>query len=941
MADWKDTLNLPKTTFPMKANLQAAEPQMLARWDAIDLYRKLRDRRRGAPVFILHDGPPYANGSVHLGTALNKILKDFVVRSRSMAGYDAPYVPGWDCHGLPIELKLLRELGPKTREMSVADLRRACREYAGRFVDIQREQFKRLGVLGDWDDPYLTMDYRYQAAIVRALGAFVERGMVYKGKKPVHWCIHCRTALAEAEVEYADHTSPSIYVEFPAGPAGAAEIDARVPELRGRRVSALIWTTTPWTIPSNLALAFHPDAVYGAYPFGSRVVIVAEALAEGLSAALGRPFANPLARVPGSVFGGVKFRHPLYDRDSVGVLADYVTLDTGTGIVHTAPGHGAEDFQTGVKYGLDVYAPVAGDGRFTSDVGRFAGLTVFEANPKVASALDEAGALWKSEDFVHSYPHCWRCHSPVIFLATSQWFIGMDDTGLRALARAETSRVRWVPEWGGDRMKGMVDTRPDWCISRQRSWGVPIPALTCQACGAASLTVGLVDRAAAVFEQDGAEAWYERPVADFVPAGFSCPSCGGTAFEREKDILDVWFDSGSSHEAVLAVHPELRWPADLYLEGTDQYRGWFQSSMLVALGTRGRAPYDQVVSHGMVVTEDGTKMSKSLGNDVPPEEVIRKSGAEILRLWVASVDFTEELRFGPEILARVVEAYRKLRNTMRILAANLADFDPASDMVPPPVMDEVDRFAMARYGEFASKVIAAYEQYDYPAIFQAVNAFAAVDLSAFYVDVSKDRLYTLAPGSRERRSAQTAMFAIADGLARLIAPILPVLAEEYWACLPGGREESVHLAEFPKRLELFEDADLVSRWSRLLKLRAAVNAELERLRQAKVIGQSLEAVVHLGAAGAAADLVAAHRDQLPGLFIASQVDLDADPPADGAEPAEGAVYRESDGSAVRIVAARAGGVKCDRCWRYVPAVSGAPGREGVCPRCEDALGAAR
>ena len=481
----------------------------------------------------------------------------------------------------------------------------------------------------------------------------------------------------------------------------------------------------------------------------------------------------------------------------MGVLADYVTLDTGTGVVHTAPGHGADDFRTGVRYGLEIYAPVAGDGRFTDDVERFAGLTVFEANPKVEQALSEAGRLWKAERFEHSYPHCWRCHNPVIFLATSQWFIGMDDTGLRAKATAETAKVEWVPAWGGDRMRGMFETRPDWCISRQRSWGVPIPAVTCTSCGTAALTLPLVTQAAALFEKEGAETWYERPIEDFLPAGFACPSCGGSAFEREKDILDVWFDSGSSHEAVLAVHPELRWPADLYLEGNDQYRGWFQSSMLVGLGTRGRAPYHQVVTHGMVVTEAGKKMSKSLGNDVPPEDVIRKSGAEILRLWVASVDFREEVRFGPEILARVVEAYRKLRNTLRILVANLSDFDPAADMVPPLLMDEVDRFAMARYGELASKVITAYERYDFPAIFQALNAFVAVDLSAFYVDVSKDRVYTLAARSRARRSAQTAMFAMADGLARLIAPVLPVLAEEFWSHLPGAREESVHLAQFP------------------------------------------------------------------------------------------------------------------------------------------------
>ena len=938
MSDWKDTLNLPKTGFPMKANLQVTEPQMLAHWDAIGLYRLLRDKRRRAPVFILHDGPPYANGNIHLGTALNKTLKDIVVRSRSMMGFDAPYIPGWDCHGLPIELKVVRELGKRKAEMSVADLRRACHEYATKFVDVQRAQFKRLGVLGDWDDPYLTMDFRYQAAIVRALGKFVEHGCVYKGKKPVHWCMHCRTALAEAEVEYENHTSPSIYVEFPLSDESAQALATRVPGLDGRAVSALIWTTTPWTIPSNLALAFHPEAMYAAYPFDDRVVIVAEALADQLSNELGRPFAAPVARIAGTEFERLRFRHPLYARESLGVLAEYVTLDTGTGVVHTAPGHGADDFRTGVRYGLEIYAPVGGDGRFLAEVERFAGLTVFEANPKVEEALAEAGRLWKSSPFDHSYPHCWRCHHPVIFLATSQWFIGMDETGLRAKAVAEVDAVQWFPAWGGDRMKGMFQGRPDWCISRQRSWGVPIPAVTCKQCGVATLTPDLIERAARVFEHDGAEAWYEHPLGDFVPPAFECPSCHATDFERERDILDVWFDSGSSHEAVLAVHPELRWPADLYLEGNDQYRGWFQSSLLVGLGTRDHAPYRQVVTHGMVVTETGKKMSKSLGNDISPETVIKQSGAEILRLWVASVDFREEVRFGPEILARVVEAYRKLRNTLRILAANLADFNPATDLVPPPVMDEVDRFAMARYGEVATEIRAAYETYDFPAIFQALNAFISVDLSAFYVDVSKDRVYTLAANSRERRSAQSAMFAIADGLARLVAPVLPVLADEFWKHLPGEREESVHLAEFPSQVHLFVDEELVARWSRLLKVRGAVNAELEKLRQAKVIGQSLEAVVHLNGAGPVQDLLTSHWAHLPALFITSQVDDQTSAPVAGEAPSDGAVYVESDGSAVHIVATRAAGTKCDRCWRYVPAVSSAPGREGVCPRCEDALG---
>ncbi len=937
MADWKDTLNLPKTGFSMKANLPATEPQMLAHWDAIDLYRKLRERRRGAPVFILHDGPPYANGDIHLGTSLNKILKDVVVRSRSMMGFDSPYVPGWDCHGLPIELRVDRELGPRKREMPVADFRRACRQYATRFIDSQRKQFKRLGVMGDWADPYLTMDYRYQAAIVRALGKFVGRGMVYKGKKPVHWCIHCRTALAEAEVEYEPHVSPSIYVEFPLGKAGAQELASRVPALRGLDVSALIWTTTPWTIPSNLALAFHPDAVYGAYPFEGRVVIVAEALAERLSHELGRPFANPVAKVPGTAFERIQFRHPLYDRDSLGLLADYVTLDTGTGVVHTAPGHGSDDYHSGVRYGLAIDAPVGPDGRFHDTVELFGGLGVFESNPKVEAALASAGRLWKSEPFEHSYPHCWRCHNPVIFLATSQWFIGLDQTGLRADALSATRRVEWFPAWGGDRMRGMFESRPDWCISRQRSWGVPIPAVTCTSCGEPSLTPELVERAAEVFEQHGADAWYERDAAEFLPPGLTCASCGGHAFDRERDILDVWFDSGSSHEAVLAVHPELRWPADVYLEGNDQYRGWFQSSMLVGLGTRRHAPYRQVVTHGMVVTEEGKKMSKSLGNDIPPEQVISKSGAEILRLWVAMVDYREEVRFGPEILARIVEAYRKLRNTMRILAANIPDFNPAGHSVPLADMDEVDRYALARYAEVARQVREAYRLYEFPSIFQVLNTYVAVDLSAFYIDVSKDRVYTFAADARARRSAQTAMYRIANGLARLIAPVLPVTADEYWRHIPGTQDESIHLVEFVKDDDELLNPELVERWGRLLKLRVAVNAELEKLRQAKTIGQSLEAAVHVSATGALADLIGQYEPQLPMLFIVSAVDGRATPPEPGANPADGSVYAEAEGSLAHIVAARAEGQKCDRCWRYVPQVSNEPGREGVCPRCADAL----
>ena len=913
----------------MKANLPVTEPAALQRWEAMDLYARIRERRAGAPKFVLHDGPPYANGQIHLGTALNKILKDFVVKSRTMAGYDSPYVPGYDCHGLPIELKVDRELGAKKRDMSAADFRRACRAYAERFIGVMTDEFKRLGIFGDWDHPYLTMNFRYQAAIARALGRFVDQGLVYKGKKPVHWCIHCRTALAEAEVEYEGHTSPSIYVEFPLAPESAGELADRVPALAGRRVSVLIWTTTPWTIPSNLAIAFHPDFDYGAYEVDGRVVIVAEALAAKVAAAAGRTFGPPVARMKGAELERIRFQHPLYARTSLGVLGEYVTLEAGTGAVHTAPGHGADDFQTGVRYGLDVYAPVGPGGRFLDSVELFGGMRVFDANPKIEAALAERGYLWHRESFEHQYPHCWRCHNPVIFLATSQWFIRMDGEPLvggktlrQAGLDAIDNDVAWIPAWGRDRIYNMLVSRPDWCISRQRAWGVPIPAVDCTACGEALLTPALVERAASVFDEYGADSWYERPIEEFIPDGLTCPSCGGHSFERERDILDVWFDSGSSHEAVLPFRGELTWPADMYLEGSDQHRGWFQSSLLVALGTRGRPPYREVLTHGFLIDMAGRKMSKSVGNVIAPQEVIKESGAETLRLWVAMSDFREELRVGRQILQRVTDAYRKIRNTMRYLVSNLYDFDPAVDRVPLNGMQEVDRYALDRYAATASAALRGYERYDYPAIFQAINQFVTVDVSAFYADVSKDRLYTFGAASPERRSAQTAMYVMADGLARLLAPILPVTADELWRHVPGSREESVHLAEFPRDTDRFEDRDVRARWLQLIAVRDEVNRVLETARQAKAIGTSLGARVALTAGGETGRLLERYEADLPMLFIVSQVSLDVSGP-------EG----------VSATVARAEGEKCERCWRVLPSLAGDPEAPGLCSRCVSALAA--
>ena len=951
MADWKHTLNLPRTGFPMRANLQTTEPAVIARWNEMGLYARIRERRAGAPQFVLHDGPPYANGKIHIGHVLNKVLKDVIVRSRTMAGFDAPYVPGWDCHGLPIELKVDQELGGKKRHMSVADFRRACRRYAQKFVERQSADFQRLGVLGDWDRPYRTMTPDYQAAIVRALGRFVEQQVVYKGKKPVHWCLHCRTALAEAEVEYEDHTSPSIYVEFPMRPASAAAFAEKAPAVAGHPVSVLIWTTTPWTIPSNLAVAFHPGVDYGVYDAGgahagagAAVVVIAEERRDAVAAAIGRDFGPRLASLKGRDLEGLTFRHPLYDRDSVGVLADYVTLEQGTGAVHTAPGHGADDYATGVRYGLDIYAPIGPSGRFDEDVEVVGGEKVFDANPTVEAALAGAGRLWHRDTVDHTYPHCWRCHHPVIFLATWQWFIAMDTGELRKRALAAIRQVEWFPAWGEERIRNMLANRPDWCISRQRSWGVPIPAVYCTACREAVLTTALTERAAAVFAEHGADAWYERDIGEFVPPDLRCPACGGAEFERERDILDVWFDSGSSHEAVLRDHPELEWPYTVYLEGSDQYRGWFHSSLLVALGTRNAAPYRQVITHGFVVDESGHKMSKSIGNTVEPQTIIRQSGAEILRLWVAMVDYREEVRIGAHILERIVEAYRKIRNTLRILAANLFDFDPAAHAVPRDELLEVDRYALARYGEVAARVLRAYERYELQTVVHTVNNYLTVDISAFYVDISKDRLYTLGPRAHGRRSAQTALHAIAGGITRLLAPILPVTCDELWRHLPGADADSVHLADFPAEAESLVDGNLIARWTRLLDLRDAVNGELEKLRQDKVVGTSLEAAVTLTAEGGMADLLEAYRDDLATLFITSSVSLRTGAPAgdgeDGAvhRDANGAVHRDADGAA-RIDVGRADGAKCPRCWRWVmPRDSAAdPSEATVCDRCTNAL----
>jgi len=930
--DLKSTLNLPRTDFPMKANLPQAEPRRIALWKEQDLYGKLRAARAGAPRFILHDGPPYANGHIHLGTALNKVLKDVIVRSRSMLGpqgHDAPYVPGWDCHGLPIELQVDRNLGSKKRDMSPVAFRRECRAYAEKFVDIQRQEFERLGVMGEWSDPYLTMAPGYQATIVRQLAEFVEKGLVYKAKKSVHWCISDRTALAEAEIEYDEkHTSPSIDVKLALCDADLETLASTHPALHDRSVSAVIWTTTPWTLPANLAVAFHPEADYALYPVegSSEVLIIAKALRE---AALARwkerplTLGEPLAEMKGSTFEGLRFRHPWIDRDSVGVLGDYVTLDTGTGVVHTAPGHGWDDYLTGVKYGLEIYCPVDEAGRFLPEVELFAGQKVFDANPKVIELLREKGALLGAGKETHSYPICWRCKNPIIFRATFQWFIGLDIDGFREKALDAIAKVRWYPAWGEERIRNMIAARPDWCISRQRLWGVPIPAFYCKGCSTALLTPEIARRVADLFEADSADAWWAREAAELLPPGFVCPKCGGQEFEKEKDILDVWFDSGSSHAAVLARRPGLRWPADVYLEGSDQHRGWFHSSLLIGVGTRGRAPYDQVITHGFTVDGQGRKISKSMGNDVDTKKLIDTYGAEIVRLWVSMVDYRDDMPFSDEMIKRVAEAYRKVRNTCRYLLSNLFDFDPAKDAVPEDRLEEIDQYALARHRQVLARVLEAYGEFEFHVVYHQLVQYCAADLSSFYLDVLKDRLYCDAPGGARRRSSQTVLHRMARDLARLMAPILPMTADEVWQSIPGQEGQPVHLALFPDVDGSIEDRKL---WSALLEARAVVTKALEEARAAKKIASSLEARVEVSAPSAVLEPLREYQAQgrvfpgnLANLFIVSDVTL---------TDAEGAM-------AVRVERAR--GAKCERCWTYSENVGKLPAHLGVCERCSAVL----
>jgi isoleucyl-tRNA synthetase len=944
----KGTLNLPKTDFAMKANLSQNEPARLAAWESAGLYQQIRVARAGAPKYILHDGPPYANGAIHLGHALNKCIKDFVVKTKTMAGFDAPYVPGWDCHGLPIEIKVDEKLGGKKLEMPAVAVRRACREYADKFIDLQRSQFKRLGVFGRWDSPYSTMNFDYEARILETFYGFYEKGFVYRGLRPVYWCTHDRTALAEAEVEYESHTSPSVYVRYKLTSAPEA-ID---PRLAGRDVYTIIWTTTPWTLPASMAVAFNPEVEYVAFTSGAtdETYIVANDLLGSVVAACPALRSEPSDVISFFTFSGrvldrVTFAHPFLDRQILGVLADYVTTEQGTGAVHTAPAHGPDDFATGRNYDLRLTSDVDAQGKLRNGLPEYDGLFVQKANTPIIELLKTKSALMGHAHIEHQYPHCWRCHHPLIYRATEQWFIDMEtpilspkedvpETTFRQRALHEISRVTWDPSWGEERISNMIATRPDWCISRQRIWGVPIAVFICEKCHEPLNDDAINKSIIELFKREGADAWYTHTVEQLLPAGTTCHNCDdeSSEFRKEMDILDVWFESGASWHAVLEVEPELQFPADLYTEGGDQHRGWFHSSLLSAVGIRDCAPYRMVATSGWTLDEQGRAFSKSLGNGVDPVDIANRLGGEIVRLWVASVDFREDVAASENLMNRVSENYRKLRNTLRFLLSNLNDFTPATDAVEWSEMQPLDQYILARTAELDAAVRRAYDEFEFHRAYQAFNEFTNTDLSALYLDVTKDRLYTFAPNSPGRRSAQTALWRIAEALTRLLAPLLSFTADEVWQHLPTveGRPSSVHLALFPDMSEIVPGniGDIEDDWEHLLRIRELVNIELEALRLNKTIGKGLDASIRLIATEGSSEALLLDRYQsaLPEFFNVSQATVQM-------------VGATKDSGALLIEADSAQGAKCGRCWRVVPDVGSDNRWPEVCARCAEALDA--
>ncbi|TDA65720.1 MAG: isoleucine--tRNA ligase [Clostridia bacterium] len=913
--DYSQTVNLPRTDFPMRARLPQREPEIMRFWDETDIYQKAQQQNRGRPRFILHDGPPYANGDIHLGTALNKILKDMVVKFHSMRGEEAPYVPGWDTHGLPIEQQAIKDLGLDRSRISAVEFRRRCRDYARKYVDVQRRQFRRLGVRGDWERPYLTLEPEFEAAQIGVFGQMAARGFIYRGHKPVYWCPGCETALAEAEVEYELDRSPSIYVKF------------QVQEGRGRLPAGenyvLIWTTTPWTLPANRAVAVNPRFTYDLVRTSAGRLLVARELVPPVMEHLGLADWQVEGEFSGQALEGIICRHPLHpELESPVILGDHVTLEQGTGCVHTAPGHGLEDYEVGQRYQLEVYSPLDDQGRFTGAEPDWQGLLYAEANRPIMERLEQAGLLLGRGWLEHQYPHCWRCKEPVIFRATRQWFASID--GFRQRALEEIERVRWIPAWGQERIYNMIANRSDWCISRQRTWGVPIPVFYCLACEQPVMGEDVIRRVQEIFREHGSDAWFEREARDLLPPGFTCPACGGREFRKETDTMDVWFDSGSSHAGVLETRPELGWPADLYLEGSDQHRGWFNSSLSTAVATRGRAPYRIVLTHGYVVDEQGRKMSKSLGNGIDPAEVVQELGADILRLWVASADYRRDVSASRNIFQQVADSYRKIRNTVRFLLANLYDFTPGQDDLPAEQWLEIDRWAMLRLQQVIAQVTQHFVEYEFHHAFFALHRFCVTDLSGFYLDVIKDRLYTSLATSRERRSAQTVLWRLAYDLVRMLAPILAFTTEEIWRYLPKtpGAPLSVQLAGWPEVNSELLDPDLETRWERLLDLREKVNQEVEVAVREKTIGQRLEGKVVVTCGSEDYAFYRSLAADLPAILIVSQIELQEAPTGE---------------KGVRVAVEPAGGLRCGRCWIYHPTVGEDPQHQDLCRRCLEVL----
>jgi len=921
--EYKDTLNLPKTDFPMRANLPNREPEILKHWEDINLYETVQKSREGKEKFILHDGPPYANGDIHMGTALNKVLKDIIVKYKTMKGFDSPFVPGWDTHGLPIEHQIIKTKKINRHEVGDLEFRQECKNYALKYVDIQREQFKRLGVRGDWSNPYLTLKPAFEGKQVEVFGEMAKRGYIYKGLKPVYWCTSCETALAEAEVEYDDRKSPSIFVKFPI-------IDDQGIFGQEDKNYIIIWTTTPWTIPANIGVALHPEFDYARVKVGEEYYIMAEALVARVMFVLDQKDWEIVETFKGAELAGIKYQHPLFNKEGIVVKGEMVTLEQGSGCVHIAPGHGQEDYLLGLEYDLPVFAPVDNKGIFTEEAEQFEGMSYTQVNKAVTTELKEKNLLLNLDFMTHPYPHCWRCKEPILFRATEQWFASID--GFREGALKAIENVQWIPSWGEERIRRMVSERHDWCISRQRIWGVPIPIFYCLECNKEIISDESLKAVQELFAREGSDSWFKKEAEEILPPGTRCPECGEGKFRKEKDIMDVWFDSGSSHAAVCQVREELGWPVDLYLEGSDQYRGWFQSSLLTSVATRNQAPYRSVLTHGWVVDGEGKKMSKSLGNVIAPQEIIKNYGADILRLWVSSSDFTGDVRVSPHILQQLSEVYRKIRNTARFMIGNSFDYHPQKDKVSYDQLWEIDCWALHKLQELIEGVTKAYEKYEFHQVFHAIHNFCVVDMSNFYLDIIKDRLYVFPAESGDRRAAQRVLYETLTALVNMIAPILTFTAEEIWRNLEGGEEDSVQLSTWPEVNKEYLDHELKNRWQRLLDIREEVSKALEEARRQKIITGSLGALVEIYSGEKTYSFLKEYQDQLPMVFIVSQVEL-REPDISPGER----VYESSFLKDLKIGIKQARGEKCERCWNISESVGEDSKLPEVCSRCSDFL----